>query len=126
MPRKERITHGIFIFDRNGAHMIHCRNAPERLLDLPSKFIKLLERKYKRWWKLRLYLFGKERIVYVEEKIEFTISQTQEDDQMVITLCHPINQFRRKAGSGIVKKRMKWASEHQSLSSSERNWRYIK
>lgn len=133
---KEFITHGIFKFHdfekdmikgkealgmHSLGHDIYCRNTT-KYLPLPLKFRKLLERKYFKWWVVILTVgIHKDVKFYAKEPIEFVINHIPEKHLMVISIRHPIDQFRRKAGVKIVKQRMSWALEHPK---EERNWKH--
>ncbi len=123
---KEFITHGVFNFSTFGSdeHDIYCRNTT-KYLPLPVKFRELLEKKYLIWWYIKrtIYRFGKPIKIkcLADYPVEFVINHIPEIHLMVISICHPLDQFKRKSGVKIVKQRMKWALEHPK---KEKNWKH--
>lgn len=122
---KIKITHG-FHRSSNFKYELEffCRNT-DKYLPLPIKFQDLLRLKYLQSWYIQtsIFRFGK-RIpmnALVDELVEFTIAHEPNTDTMVIAICHPKIQFRRKAGVKIVKQRMEWALQHPS---EERKWKH--
>ena len=121
---KESITHGVFNFSSFGSDNIYCRNT-KKYLPLPVKFRELLEKKYLIWWYIKrtIYRFGKPIKIkcLADYPVEFVINHIPEIHLMVISICHPLDQFKRKSGVKIVKQRMKWALEHPK---KEKNWKH--
>ena len=115
---KEFITHGVYRYEGR----TYCRNTQHKPLPLPLKFKKLLERKYFKWWVV-IHTVGIHKDVkfYAKQPIEFVINHIPEKHLMVISICHPLDQFKRKSGVKIVKQRMKWALEHPK---KEKNWKH--
>lgn len=122
---KESITHGVFTYHPYGEAFITCRNTDNKHLPLPVKFQELLLRKYLKWWHIKLTISKWGRKIRIENfadyPVEFVISHIPELYLMVISICHPIDQFKRRSGVKIVKQRMKWALEHPS---EKRNWKF--
>jgi len=122
---KESITHGVFRFGTpDGDHIIHCRNT-DKYLPLPLKFRELLSKKYLKWWHIKTTILKWGRKIKInclaDYPVEFVISHIPEMHLMVISICHPIDQFKRKSGVKIVKQRMEWALEHPK---EKRSWKH--
>ena len=121
---KEFITHGVFIYEAFDENKILCRNT-NKALPLPLKFRELLEIKYLRWWHIKTTIIKWGRKIkmqsVVDQPVEFVINHIPDKHLTVISICHPSDQFKRRAGVKIVKQRMKWALTHKK---EKKNWKY--
>lgn len=120
---KLKITHGIFWF-RTKRNAIYCRNT-YNYLPLPLKLRNLLELKYLQNWYIKTTMFRfKERVpieVFVNKPIEFTIAREPETMTWVISIVHPLDQFKRKTGVKIVRERMEFALKYPN---NDKRWSY--
>jgi len=120
---RESITHGVFKYNPLNKNEIFCRNT-DKYLPLPVKFKELLQKKYLKWWHIKISYVKWGRNIKIEcladYPVEFVISHIPEMHLMVISICHPSDQFKRKSGVKIAKQRMKWALEHPK---EKKNWK---
>ena len=119
---KIKITHGIYIF--NSKEKFYCRNT-SKYLPLPLKIRDLIREKYLHWWyiKTSIYRFGKRISVerYMDQPIEFTVAECPEKHITVISICHPLDQFKRKISYKIAKERMEFAIKYPK---NDKSWSY--
>ena len=121
---KLKITHGIYHYNTFERDDIYCRNI-NKYLPIPLKFRDLLLEKYLQWWHIKTSIYRfKKRIsigMLVNEPIEFTVAHEPETKTWVISIVHPLDQFKRKTGVKIVRERMEFALKYPN---NNKKWSY--
>jgi len=126
-PKQNKIfiNHGIYHFSVVGEPDVFYRNTTT-YFPLPVKFRELLEYFYLQWWHIKtiIYRFGKPIKIgcLVPEPIEFTIAHEPIMDVKVMSIVHPLDQFKRKTGVKIVRNRMEWALKKKNHK-KKRSWK---
>ncbi len=119
------INHGIYHFSLVREPDIFYRNTTT-YFPIPVKFRELLEKTYLDCWYIKRTIIRFKKPIkmekYAQIPIEFTMAHEPIMDIKVISIVHPLDQFKRKTGVKIIRNRMKWALKKKNYK-KKRSWK---
>ena len=94
-------------------HNIGCQNRRStNIIPMPLKLEQLLFKKARK---------------FKTDVVEFTYGEIPDRNLSVITIVHPLDQFRKRTGYNIVMQRLTWAENEvkRGKSINHKNWAYV-